>query len=201
MSPTAPHQSFKDAAIAAANKKKLYNNPPNPRQDDAGTPPPPPRVEPTPSPYKKTAAKRKAPPSKDYDQSFTAEDDARSAPPKKPQSSHVNNTPSQPSSQNSQSNPFPDPKPPKAIIAPNAHSTKPGKAFLHFLLNHSSIVEYPISSLDIPEIFPDDYPPPSFQTDIVKHPMNAQSLSIFMAGEPAPARDRPTYHYMRFNIF
>ena len=197
MSPTAPRQSFKDAAIAAANKKKQYNNPSNPRQDDTGTPPPPPRCEPTPSPYRKTAPKRKVPPSKDYDQAFTIDDDVRPVPPKKPQSSHSKthlNHPAQQPSQNSQPiNSSKEPESSPVIIPPNASSTKPSKAFLDFILHHPSIIEHPISSLDIPEIFPQPYPPPSFQTDIIKHPMNAQNLSMFMAGEPAPSRDRPSY--------
>ena len=68
-SPTAPRQSFKDAAIASAKQRKSYPNPPptnSTRPDEPGTPPPSHQSgEDHPSPHKKTATKRKAPPVKE----------------------------------------------------------------------------------------------------------------------------------------
>lgn len=98
VSPTAPHQSLKYAAISAANKKKGYTNPPpsnSNRRDEPGTPPPPHYLgDDHPSPYRKTTIKYEVPPTKGYEQACSVNDDVRVVPPHKTKSQQVKYKPS-----------------------------------------------------------------------------------------------------------
>lgn len=88
----------------------------------------------------------------------------------------------------------PEPEPPTSAPAPqNPSHVHPHKAVKKFVLRQPSVIDHLISSLDFPEIFSQSYAPPLYHTDLFNHPMNAQTLSIFMAGQLASARDRPTY--------
>ena len=193
MSPTAPRQSFKDAAIASAKPRKSYPNPPptnSTRPDEPGTPPPSHQSgEDHPSPYKKTATKRKAPPVKEYDP-IAIDDDVRVVLPHQTRSHY-----SKDSTSSSNSRPEPEPVVPTAPAVPNPTPThiNPQKAIKKFILNQPSIIDHPISSLDFPEIFTQTYAPPLYQTDILTRPMTAQALSTFMAGQVASDRNRPCY--------
>ena len=192
VSPPAPRQSFKDAAIAAANKKKNYSNPPpSSRAEEPGTPPPDIIEERPPSPYLKPAPKRKAPPAKDYEQAFTVDDDVRIVPPKT-KSQHVKNKPSDVSSSSVPSIPESGPEltPP---VPPTVASSR--KSFKKFIFTQPSIIQHPISSLDLPDFFSGSpsYAPPEYQTDIFKYPFNSQILSLFMDGEQVPSRNRSMY--------
>ena len=116
------------------------------------------------------------------------DDDVRVVPPHKPKSYHVKD-----SSNSSNSLPEPDTPAPHPVPNPAPTHIKPRKAIKKFILSQPAIFDHPISSLDFAEIFTQTYAPPIYQTDILSRPMNAQTLSTFMAGQIASDRNRPCY--------
>lgn len=176
-SPTAPHPFFKEDSISAAKQKKAYANPPPSNintPEETGTPPPQNSVDHHPSPYKKSITKRQA---------FTVDKDVRILPAHKPKSQNVKDNPS--NSSNSTSNFLPEPVTPFPIPAPFHNS--PQKAIKKLILNQ------PISSLGFPKVYSQSYAPPLHHTVILDQPMNAQTLSIFMASHLDSDRNRPPY--------
>lgn len=89
--------------------------------------------------------------------------------------------------------PDPDPPLPDPIPDSTPSHINPQKGFKQFILSQPSIIDHPIGSLYFPEIFTQTYAPPIYQTDILTHPMNAQTFSVFMAGQLASDRNRPCY--------
>ena len=175
-----PPQSFKEAALAAAAKKKASQPPPSkPRSDrhEPGTPEPVNEEEQEPpSPRPK---KRKIPPTKDYDPAFTVSDDVRLVKPKyKPKNK-------QPEHEQDYI-PLSEPHPPRA-------SSPPFTMFRDFLLNHPSILERPIDSHSLPNLFNNPNLPALYSTDMVKNPLSAAELDIFMTGKPVYQNETPTY--------
>lgn len=178
-------QYFKDAAIAsAAAKKKANQAPPSYSRKEAGTPEPvnddqPPANH---SPDRSSSKKRKVPPCKDYEQAFTVDEDVRIVPP------HKNR--SKPKSKSHESEGQSSYQSPSRIpISP----TPPFQMFREFLLNHPSIIEKPIDSHSLPNLFNNPNLPAYYSTDMVKYPLSGVELEIFMTSQPAYQPKYPTY--------
>ena len=175
-----PPQSFKEAALAAAAKKKANQHPPSKPRSDRHEPCTPDLTneedQDLPSPRIK---KRKVPPAVDYEQAFTVSDDVRLVKPK--HKSRQKETEHQ-----QDFIPLSEPSPPRAV---SPHFTM----FRDFLLNHPSILESPIDSHSLPNLFNNPNHPALYSTDMVAKPLSAAELDIFMTGQPSYQKETPTY--------
>ena len=178
-------QSFKDAALAsAAAKKKTSQPPPSQSRRDPGTPEPAhedPPIPTSPNNRNNNTKKRKIPPAKDYEQAFSVSEDVRVVPPHK-NKSKTRARDTEPENQS----------PPPSEYPKTTPASPPFKMFRDFLLKHPSIIERPIDSHSLPNLFNQPNLPAYYSTDMVKYPLTASELEIFMTGQPA-TQSNPSY--------
>ena len=174
-------QSFKDAALSSAAAKKKTSQPPPSQSRRDHSPEPSNEDPPIPtSPNRNNTKKRKIPPTKDYEQAFSVSDDVRVVSPHK--SKNKSRQREEPENQS----------PPPRENPPTTPASSPFKMFRDFLLNHPSIIERPIDSHSLPNLFNHPNLPAYYSTDMVKYPLTANELEIFMTGQPAQPTT-PTY--------
>lgn len=177
-------QSFKDAALASAATKRKAQPPPFHFRRDQGTPETFIEEPPIPTSPKNNYKSKKCnmPPTKDYEQAFATSEKVRVVPSHKPKRKRRN-----------RETDLENQSPPPCDEQKTTPASPPFKVFRDFPLNHPSIIERPIDSHSLPNLFNHPNLSAYYSTDMVKYPLTANELDISMTGQPAHQHTNPTY--------